>query len=256
MDCQMPVMDGYTATTELRRREGSDRHTPVIAMTAGALAENRDRCIAAGMDDFITKPVSQDALAAALSRWMPGTETPTSDRPTEPGEPAAPGEPGEPAEPVEPVAPPDRQTVREETVREEADEGVQPAYESIRRRLDEVGDADQDRDREMLTRIASMFVTRGQEDIEQLAEAVEGQDSTAIQEHAHRIKGAAANIGATAMSAVAKELEDLGRRQRPESAPDLLDRLRDEFDEARGALGAIVGPPTTDALPRPGRIRE
>ncbi|KAB1150054.1 response regulator [Streptomyces luteolifulvus] len=70
MDCHMPRMDGYSATRELRRRErNSGRHVPVIAMTADALAEDRDRCLAAGMDDYISKPVSAEELEHALVRW-------------------------------------------------------------------------------------------------------------------------------------------------------------------------------------------
>jgi CheY-like chemotaxis protein len=70
MDCQMPGLDGYAATIELRRREAGQRRTPVIALTAGARSEDRDRCLAAGMDDHLSKPLTSEVLDHVLSRWV------------------------------------------------------------------------------------------------------------------------------------------------------------------------------------------
>jgi PAS domain S-box-containing protein len=69
MDCQMPRLDGYQATEQLRANEDPDRHTPIIAMTAGVLAEDRRRALQAGMDDFLAKPIDPDKLRAALDHW-------------------------------------------------------------------------------------------------------------------------------------------------------------------------------------------
>jgi len=65
----MPIMDGYAATAELRRREGTNRRLPVIALTASALTDDRQRCLDAGMDDFIRKPIDPGELRTTLERW-------------------------------------------------------------------------------------------------------------------------------------------------------------------------------------------
>jgi PAS domain S-box-containing protein len=76
MDCQMPQMDGFKATAFIREREGLTHHTPIIALTASVTAEDRQRCLSAGMDDYLSKPVPREALATALRKWIPTAAPP------------------------------------------------------------------------------------------------------------------------------------------------------------------------------------
>ena len=74
MDCQMPLVDGFEATVQIRGLEVSLGHVPIIAMTANAMYGDRERCLAAGMDDYISKPVAYETLRNIIVKWLEGSK--------------------------------------------------------------------------------------------------------------------------------------------------------------------------------------
>jgi CheY-like chemotaxis protein len=75
LDCQMPQMNGYEAVTEIRRREGFASRVTIIALTAEVMSGTREQCLAAGMDDYISKPIRHQDLTGMLRNWLPPAKT-------------------------------------------------------------------------------------------------------------------------------------------------------------------------------------
>ena len=199
MDMQMPELDGLAATRALR---ADPRFTtvPIIAMTANAMKVDLDACLAAGMNDHVTKPIDRRALVATLRRWLPA-------RPAEPSPAVATQVPQHvPAAPSASVA-------------NAAPSGeAAPVLEGIDvsgtlRRLGI--------DRASLERMLLRFADGQREILEALRAAVVAGDGAMAARHAHAIAGAAGNLGADALRAAAKALEQAGR----EGRTDLTDLL-------------------------------
>jgi CheY-like chemotaxis protein/HPt (histidine-containing phosphotransfer) domain-containing protein len=210
MDCHMPEMDGYEATTEIRRREEGQRRTPIIAMTAAALPEDHNKCLAAGMDDFVSKPVTAQAVQDALAPWV--EERQPSLEPFEP--------PMEP-QPEAPLKAPD--------------DGLDLDRLDMLRTL---GPAD---GWGLLPSLVRLFVKDGPDWVASVRDAVEAHDGPLFAQRAHRLKGAAANIGATGVGDLCEALELAGPSAAGESESALLlDRLDAELARTAEALAGIV----------------
>lgn len=180
MDCQMPVLDGYAATRRWRSME-SDIHArplPIIAMTANAMAGDRERCLHAGMDDYLSKPVSRDQLAACLARWLPQA-----------GCSAAPV-PASPASLPEP-----------EVAANASQSAALPVLDTaVLDELHEVAGAE-------TARIIALFLEDAPVLIGQLEAAATTGDIEKLRDVAHTLKSSSANVGAIALSNAARRIE-------------------------------------------------
>jgi CheY-like chemotaxis protein len=212
MDCHMPGMDGYQATAELRRREDGGPRLPVIAMTAGVLAEDRTKCTEAGMDDFIPKPVDLDVLRDVLIRWIDDRRTAATG-----GAAALPRPRPEP----EPLP--------------GADDALDRARLDLLRSLPGPSGAG------LLDVVVASFAADAPARLAALRSAVDSGDLVLATAAAHALKGAAGNLGATRVAALSGELETAGRDGDLVAARDLLARLDTQLREALSALSRLEG---------------
>ena len=210
MDCQMPVLDGYDATRRWRAHEAARgaARLPIVAMTANAMAGDRERCLQAGMDDYLSKPINRETLQAVLARWGSAMNDDAAVQP-----PSVPGQ-----MPSPPAAPPAR------------DEAPAPVLDQdVLDELLEVIGPD-------TARIIGVFLDDTPPLIRQLQDASVAADLDQLRALAHSLKSASANVGAMALSAAAWRIEHdarAGTLERPAVAVALLIA---EFARARIAL--------------------
>ncbi|KAB8036617.1 response regulator [Janthinobacterium aquaticum] len=211
MDCQMPVMDGFAATAEIRRAEqqfGHARVMPIIAITANALQGDREACLAAGMDDYLSKPFTQQELAHTIARWIALPRAASmhhQDR--------------EPAPP--PPAP--------------ARELNLAALDHIRALSGNDSDAEA-----LLGRVIHAFVSDTPRQLGVLHAAIEQHDHEAMRKVAHSLKSGSANVGADGLAQLCREMEQLGRASSLDGAAAMLQAMQQQFLAVRTSLGAIL----------------
>lgn len=217
MDCRMPEMDGFQATAEIRSREVSARssRTPIIAMTADAMEGDRRRCLEAGMDDYLPKPVTLESLAAVLQRWI--------------------------ARPDEGASPPSAVSASPAEGRVEIGEPtLDPAIIADLRKLGESWDEDS------MSGHISSFVRDAESSLERLRQALEHEDAETIVDLSHALAGSMATVGARVLGQLYVRLEGLVSEGHLEAASGTLDEIDAELDRVRAALRAEF-PPSEEA---------
>jgi len=206
MDCQMPEMDGFAATKEIRRIEKQNGvpargPLPVVALTANALTGDRDRCLAAGMTDFLSKPFKRVDLEDTLVRWTATSRTPPAATTTTSTQEAS------PVATPQPIPQPQASFVDRDVI------------DSLKK-LTVSGRPD------LLSRVARHFLTALPEQVARLRKSLDQDDVPDVAFVAHAIKGASATIGAHELSRRAAALEENARNRRGD-LKSLFARLSD-----------------------------
>jgi len=203
MDCEMPEMNGFEATVEIRRWESGGRHIPMVAMTAKAADRDRQRSLQAGMDDHLSKPLQPEDLKLMLERWVAKT-----------------------AQAGTAAVPPEEVPVGEETTKEESHDSasaLDPERLQILQTLARRAKPG------LYQQLLRNFQTGAIQRITALREAVAKDDSTGLQQASHALKGVSLNIGARGVGEICQRLEALGEAQTVVGAAALIEELDREL---------------------------
>ncbi len=217
MDCEMPEMDGFEATAVIRGRPDSKSQLPVIAVTAQAMQGDKERCLLAGMNDYISKPVKQEDFAAALKRWAGKNweqkGEPQQHRPENEKE-ASVDIPDSSPSPIASSLPDTSSALSAEVI-------------ARLRALEEATEPF------LVNQIFTSFLSDGAERIRGLRRSLDGSDAELLRKIAHAIRGASANVGAHHMADIARQLETLGRSSSMTGAMVLIEQIEAEFERIK-----------------------
>ncbi|MBF0587778.1 MAG: response regulator [Magnetococcales bacterium] len=213
MDCQMPIMDGFQATQAIRRMEQEMKrpHMPIIALTANASKEDRQRCEACGMDDFLAKPVVWDLLRQKLTQWMPALEGGRSaGGDSVAAEKSKPGEPGR--------------------VRGEACPGGLVRI----RRLEEIFGASP----EVILELLDAYISMAERSVDHMTGALEGQDEVSLEALCRELYGASVNMEARGMTGHCERLRSHVEEEAWSAAELVIENMSSILQEFRACADA------------------
>jgi two-component system, sensor histidine kinase and response regulator len=204
MDCHMPEMDGFEATKEIRRRERSSigKRVPIVALTANAMAQDREECLNAGMDDHLSKPFSMLTMQAMLDRWIPQAAS-------------------TPALAAEPAAPPPAKAA------EVLDRQVLDQLSKLLKSKPEV-----------FARVINLYLAESPKLVQKLKQAASANDAPEIARAAHSLKSSSANIGAKLLSRYCGDIEASARRADTGDACKIVAKIETEHGRVHSALTA------------------
>lgn len=207
MDCQMPVMDGYQTTAAIRQREtGASGRLPIVALTANAMEGERCKCLAAGMDDYLSKPYSRAQLETTLARWLvPDTIAATAESAATAG-----------------------------ALRQGRDPALNMTFLDQFRELDPVGGLG------LIKEIMAVYLDNSLALLRQVEQGLVAGDADALRRAAHSLKSSSANVGAEKLSKLFLELEVLGRDGQLTAAMPLLDETRRAYAEATAEMRQLM----------------
>jgi two-component system, sensor histidine kinase and response regulator len=216
MDCQMPVLDGFAATARIRRleRDQGRSRLPVVALTANVVEGVREQCLLAGMDDYLSKPFAQAQLSDLLGRWLPAQDAGA----------ATPGPPGSA------VVPPPKADGAETARLPVAEPALAQDVLAQVRALQRPGQPD------LLGRIVAIYLQDSPRLLQRMHDAVAAEDGEALRQAAHSLKSSSANLGATQLATLSKELEHRGRDRQLEGTAELLQTFEAHYLRVREAL--------------------
>jgi CheY-like chemotaxis protein len=207
MDVQMPEMDGLDATRHVRSDFPRARQPRIIAMTANASPEDREKCLEAGMDDYVSKPIQVEELETALERWGA-----TIARPVEPSVPAPQGAADGATEPIDP-----------------------DALAALRQLQDPGGE-------DVLVELFSLFRTETTPLLSTLRDAAARCDAEGVRQAAHSIKGSSANLGARPLAELCAQVEALARQGDLGAAQPIIDQVATELDRVYQEFDSVTEP--------------